>query len=101
MYISQLATLRKQNAAGAHSATSAIELVREFLDQAQLVADEGNIRNNRYKALLLVAAQVSFSLSFSRSRHLPCQCIYTKPKMRFTMKCCINSVAFVVVLYLR
>lgn len=32
--------------------------MREFLDQAQLVADEGNIRNNRYKALLLVAAQV-------------------------------------------
>uniref|UniRef100_K3WYF7 INTS8 TPR repeats domain-containing protein n=1 Tax=Globisporangium ultimum (strain ATCC 200006 / CBS 805.95 / DAOM BR144) TaxID=431595 RepID=K3WYF7_GLOUD len=62
-----LATLRKQNAAGAHSATSAIELVREFLDQAQLVADEGNIRNNRYKALQLVAAQVALQMKLTLS----------------------------------
>ncbi|KAF1318378.1 hypothetical protein FI667_g14007, partial [Globisporangium splendens] len=62
-----LAALRKQNAAGAHSATSAIELVREFLDQAQLVADEGNIRNNRYKALQLVAAQVVLQMKLTLS----------------------------------
>lgn len=54
----QLHALRQQNARGAHGATSAMELVREFLDQAQLVADEGHGRNNRYKALLVVAAQV-------------------------------------------
>lgn len=45
-----------------HSATSAMELVREFLDQAQLVADEGHGRNNRYRALLLLAAQVALQM---------------------------------------
>lgn len=54
--------LRRQRAADAHSATSAMELVREFLDQAQLVADEGHGRNNRYRALLLVAAQVALQM---------------------------------------
>lgn len=58
----QLETLRSQQASGEHSATSAIELVREFLDQAQVVADEGNVRNSRYKALLLVAAQVALQM---------------------------------------
>lgn len=58
----QLETLRSQQASGQHSATSAIELVREFLDQAQVVADEGNVRNSRYKALLLVAAQVALQM---------------------------------------
>ncbi|KAL8002991.1 putative integrator complex subunit 8 [Plasmopara halstedii] len=50
-----------------HCATSAIELVREFLDQAQLVADEGNVRNKRYSALLLVAAQVVMQMQLSLS----------------------------------
>ncbi|TMW58046.1 hypothetical protein Poli38472_013520 [Pythium oligandrum] len=57
-----LTTLRQQQADGTHSATSAIELVREFLDQAQLVADEGNGRNNRYSALLRLAAQVALQM---------------------------------------
>ncbi|KAG6622026.1 Tetratricopeptide repeat [Phytophthora cinnamomi] len=57
-----LATLRRQRKRDVHSATSAIELVREFLDQAQLVADEGNVRNKRYSALLLVAAQVALQM---------------------------------------
>ncbi|GMF28339.1 unnamed protein product [Phytophthora lilii] len=61
----QLATLRQQKERGVHSATSAIELVREFLDQAQLVADEGNVRNKRYRALLLVAAQVALQMQLS------------------------------------
>ncbi|RLN52667.1 hypothetical protein BBJ28_00007176, partial [Nothophytophthora sp. Chile5] len=62
-----LATLRHQKANGVHSATSAIELVREFLDQAQLVADEGNVRNKRYSALLLVAAQVALQMQLPLS----------------------------------
>lgn len=57
--------MRQQKGQDEHSATSAVELVREFLDQAQLVADEGNGRNNRYKALLLVAAQVALQMHLS------------------------------------
>ncbi|KAE9132438.1 hypothetical protein PF010_g3189 [Phytophthora fragariae] len=60
-----LTKLRQQTKRDAHSATSAIELVREFLDQAQLVADEGNVRNKRYSALLLVAAQVALQMRLS------------------------------------
>lgn len=63
--MTQLETLRRQQAVDVHSATSAMELVREFLDQAQLVADEGNGRNNRYRALLLLAAQVALQMDFS------------------------------------
>ncbi|KAG2761888.1 hypothetical protein PC129_g5155 [Phytophthora cactorum] len=62
-----LTTLRQQKKRDVHSATSAIELVREFLDQAQLVADEGNVRNKRYSALLLVAAQVALQMQLSLS----------------------------------
>ncbi|KAG7386436.1 hypothetical protein PHYPSEUDO_000265 [Phytophthora pseudosyringae] len=62
-----LSTLRQQRKRDAHSAKSAIELVREFLDQAQLVADEGNVRNKRYSALLLVAAQVALQMQLSLS----------------------------------
>ncbi|KAI9998267.1 hypothetical protein PInf_002637 [Phytophthora infestans] len=62
-----LTTLRQQKKADVHSATSAIELVREFLDQAQLVADEGNVRNKRYSALLLVAAQVALQMQLPLS----------------------------------
>ncbi|KAL4161078.1 hypothetical protein PRNP1_001635 [Phytophthora ramorum] len=62
-----LATLRQQKKRDMHSATSAIELVREFLDQAQLVADEGNVRNKRYSALLLVAAQVALQMQLPLS----------------------------------
>jgi tetratricopeptide (TPR) repeat protein len=65
--ICQLTKLRQQKKRDAHSATSAIELVREFLDQAQLVADEGNVRNKRYSALLLVAAQVALQMQLSLS----------------------------------
>ncbi|TDH73002.1 hypothetical protein CCR75_008385 [Bremia lactucae] len=57
--------LYQQRKSGVHSATSAIELVREFLDQAQLVANEGNVRNKRYTALLLVAAQVALQMQLS------------------------------------
>lgn len=60
-----LQTLRHQNERGTHGATSAIELVRDFLDQAQLVADEGNGRNNRYRALLKLAAQVALQMEMS------------------------------------
>ncbi|KAG7397849.1 hypothetical protein PHYBOEH_012111 [Phytophthora boehmeriae] len=60
-----LTTLRQQKERDVHSATSAIELVREFLDQAQLVADEGNVRNKRYSALLLVAAQVALQMQLT------------------------------------
>ncbi|OWZ22487.1 Cyclophilin [Phytophthora megakarya] len=61
-----LTTLRQQKKRDVHSATSAIELVREFLDQAQLlVADEGNGRNKRYSALLLLAAQVALQMHLS------------------------------------
>ncbi|RLN60145.1 hypothetical protein BBJ29_003436 [Phytophthora kernoviae] len=63
-----LATLRQQKERDVHSATSAIELVREFLDQAQLVADEGNVRNKRYSALLLVAAQVALQMQLTLSK---------------------------------
>lgn len=63
-----LATLRLQKQQDEHSATSAIELVREFLDQAQLVADEGNVRNKRYSALLLVAAQVALQMKLPLSK---------------------------------
>lgn len=62
-----LGILRHQKKRDAHSATSAIELVREFLDQAQLVADEGNVRNKRYSALLLVAAQVALQMQLPLS----------------------------------
>jgi hypothetical protein len=62
LVVLQLKTLRHQQAHGTHGATSAMELVREFLDQAQLVADEGNGRNNRYHALLRVAAQVALQM---------------------------------------
>ncbi|ETM54666.1 hypothetical protein, variant 1 [Phytophthora nicotianae] len=62
-----LSTLHQQKKRDVHSATSAIELVREFLDQAQLVADEGNVRNKRYSALLLVAAQVALQMQLSLS----------------------------------
>ncbi|CAI5723771.1 unnamed protein product [Peronospora effusa] len=62
-----LTTLRHQKQCNAHNATSAIELVREFLEQAQLVADEGNVRNKRYSALLLVAAQVALQMQLSLS----------------------------------
>uniref|UniRef100_M4BRJ6 Uncharacterized protein n=1 Tax=Hyaloperonospora arabidopsidis (strain Emoy2) TaxID=559515 RepID=M4BRJ6_HYAAE len=62
-----LTTLRQQQKCDAHGATSAIELVREFLEQAQLVADEGNVRNKRYSALLLVAAQVALQMQLSLS----------------------------------
>ncbi|KAL3664129.1 hypothetical protein V7S43_011011 [Phytophthora oleae] len=62
-----LVILRQQRKQDVHSATSAIELVREFLDQAQLVADEGNVRNKRYSALLLVAAQVALQMQLSLS----------------------------------
>ncbi|POM68033.1 Cyclophilin putative, partial [Phytophthora palmivora] len=62
-----LTTLRQQKKRNVHSATSAIELVREFLDQAQLVADEGNVRNKRYSALLLLAAQVALQMQLPLS----------------------------------
>ncbi|KAK1934438.1 Integrator complex subunit 8 [Phytophthora citrophthora] len=62
-----LVILRQQRKRDVHSATSAIELVREFLDQAQLVADEGNVRNKRYSALLLVAAQVALQMQLPLS----------------------------------
>lgn len=71
----QLTTLRQQRKRDVHSTTSAIELVREFLDQAQLVADEGNVRNKRYSALLLVAAQVALQMQLSLAaieEALPC-----------------------------
>ncbi|KAI9922362.1 hypothetical protein PsorP6_001236 [Peronosclerospora sorghi] len=60
-----LTKLRQQKERDTHSATSAIELVREFLEQAQLVADEGNVRNKRYRALLLVAAQVVLQMQLT------------------------------------
>lgn len=39
--------------------------MREFLEQAQLVADEGNVRNKRYRVLLQLAAQVALEMQFS------------------------------------
>ncbi|CAH0480644.1 unnamed protein product [Peronospora belbahrii] len=62
-----LKKLQLQQENDVHSATSAIELVREFLEQAQLVADEGNVRNKRYSALLLMAAQVALQMQLSLS----------------------------------
>ncbi|GLE05207.1 hypothetical protein PINS_up014195 [Pythium insidiosum] len=60
-----LETLRQQQSQGEHGATSAMELIREFLDQAQLVADEGNGRNHRFRALLAVAARVALQMEIS------------------------------------
>lgn len=57
--------MRKEKQQNEHSEISAIELIREFLDQAQLVSDEGNSGNQRFISLLATAAKVVVEMNIS------------------------------------
>nr|CCA14567.1 cyclophilin putative [Albugo laibachii Nc14] len=63
--IADCGQLKREKLQNEHSEISALELIREFLDQAQLVSDEGNSGNQRFLSLLAIAAKVVSEMNIS------------------------------------